>query len=121
MFNNKSLILIFLVTLSLAKKSHADAYIRVIDVGLGLCVVGEIDTNKYFVYDAGHWIGRQCLDTVREIVKGQSINVMVLSHSGSDHLGTAANIRDLFDVQNIVRTGNQRTTKTWKKTKIAIH
>lgn len=64
----------------------ADAYIRVVDVGNGLCVVGQVPGGHAFLYDAGDK-GTYCLDAVRSLVPGDTIDVVVLSHSDADHIG----------------------------------
>ena len=43
-----------------------DVYIRVVDVGPGLCAVVRIPGGHAMVYDAGHWNGRHCIAAVRD-------------------------------------------------------
>ncbi|MCI0719614.1 MAG: hypothetical protein L0338_11695, partial [Acidobacteria bacterium] len=64
-----------------------DVYIRVVDVGPGLCTVTKVPGGHYMVYDAGHWIGEHCVRAVREIVHGEDIALLIISHSDGDHLG----------------------------------
>jgi len=93
---------------------------RIVDVGPGLCAITEIDKSHYFLYDAGHWQGRRCYDALSEMVIGNDIELMVLSHSDSYHLGDAARILNNFSVKSIVRTGMGRSTATWRRTDEAI-
>ena len=90
-----------------------DAYVRVVDVGPGLCTITRIPGDHYMIYDAGHWNGDRCLEAAREIVSGGVIDLLVLSHSDADHLGDAAAILDDFTVRQIIRTGLRRTSGTW--------
>jgi hypothetical protein len=36
-----------------------DVYIRVVDVGPGLCVVAKIPSGHHLVFDAGHWDNKE--------------------------------------------------------------
>jgi hypothetical protein len=33
------------------------------------------------VYDAGHWVGKHCVNAVREVVTDDDIDLIILSHS----------------------------------------
>ena len=105
----------------LAYQAHAlqpgpnDTYVRVVDVGPGLCTVTEVPGGHYMVYDAGHWNGKHCIKAVRDIVDGEDIDLIVISHSDSDHLGDADDILSEFNVKRIIRTGYQRwDTANWR-------
>lgn len=63
----------------------ADAYLRVVDVGNGLCVVARTPDGHSMLYDAGE-SGSHCLRAVREIIPEQEIDLVVLSHSDMDHI-----------------------------------
>ena len=81
----------FLLILAGAPASAQDALLsRIVDVGPGLCTVtiapGE-ERSAVMVYDGGHWQGRACRNAVREMVVGDTIDLLVLSHSDADHLG----------------------------------
>ena len=91
------------------------------DVGPGLCVVTKAPPGTFFVYDAGHWVGKRCIEAVREIVTGDRIELLVLSHSDADHLGDAVEILEEYFVPIILRAGDVRSTSTtWQKTNDAI-
>jgi len=64
----------------------ADAHVRVVDVGNGLCVVGRTPDGHSFLYDAGDR-GSYCLDAVKAMIPESKIDVIILSHSDADHIG----------------------------------
>jgi beta-lactamase superfamily II metal-dependent hydrolase len=73
------------------------------------------------VYDAGHWSGRHCITAVRDLVQDADINLMIISHSDSDHLGDGAAILGEFNVHQIIWTGFQRfDTGTWRRLNDAV-
>ncbi|NIQ14292.1 MAG: MBL fold metallo-hydrolase, partial [Candidatus Dadabacteria bacterium] len=68
-----------------------------------------------------HWTGQKCIKAVRDIVEGESIDLMIISHSDSDHLGDADDILSEYDVSNIVRPGFDRwDTANWKNFNEAV-
>src|SRR5574341_111333 len=91
----------------------ADLYVRVVDVGPGLCTITKIPNGHYLIYDAGHWQSTQRLAAARQIVDGDEVDLLVISHSDSDHLGEADDILAAFNVRHIVRTGMVRTSDAW--------
>jgi competence protein ComEC len=98
-------------------------YIRVVDAGPGLCTVTRMPGNHFMVYDAGHWdFDAVCLRAVQEIVpSGEPIDLLVLSHSDSDHLAAVDEIFDHFTVDRVIRSGNTRwLIKTWRQAYWAI-
>jgi beta-lactamase superfamily II metal-dependent hydrolase len=97
-----------------------DVYVRVVDVGPALCTVTEIPGGHYMVYDTGHWNQSHCFDAVQQIVDGNDIDLMVISHSDGDHVGEADDILGAFEVQQIIRTGVTRTTNAWITANAAI-
>lgn len=95
--------------------------VRVVDVGPGLCTVTRIPGDHYLIYDAGHWWGERCVEAVREMVEGEVIDLMVISHSDSDHLGDADEILREYDVQRILWTGHRRPgTANWENLNEAL-
>lgn len=91
-----------------------DVYLRVVDVGPGLCVVAKIPDGHHILYDGGHWQGKKCLAAVREIVGSGAIDLLIISHSDADHLSDADDILKQFRVNQIIRTGFERTSGAWK-------
>lgn len=98
-----------------------DLYSRVVDVGAGLCVITAIPNGHYLVYDAGHWNGSKCVEGVRDVVEGEQIDVMILSHGDADHLGDVPEILEEYNVRRIIRTGYPRwDSGTWRAANEAI-
>ncbi len=100
-----------------------DVFVRVIDVGAGLCVVVKMPGDHYMVYDAGNFTdgGNRCFEGVAEVIPdGEEIDLMVLSHSDADHLGAVDEILDAYKVNRIIRSGFIRSTNTWRAANDAI-
>lgn len=101
--------------------SDDETYIRVVDVGPGLCTVTRVPGPHYLVYDAGHWRGEKCIDAVRDIVPGDDVDLLIISHSDSDHLADGAKILKQYAVHQIWRTGFRRDdTRSWRRLNKAI-
>lgn len=100
--------------------SPEGAVIRFVDVGPGLCVIGRLPGGQEFLYDAGHWQGSNCLAAVRELVTDGMIELVVISHSDSDHLGELDDILAEFDAGIILHTGYERDTNTWENAAAAM-
>ncbi len=98
-----------------------DLYIRVVDVGAGLCTITRAPGPSFMVYDAGHWNNHRCHDAAVEIIGDHDIDLMVISHNDGDHLGDADMILDTFRVNKIIRTGfERRGNKGWENMNKAI-
>jgi len=95
--------------------ASTDVYVRIVDVGPGLCAVAVVPGGHAMVYDAGHWSGRHCLQAVRELLPDRDIDLLVISHSDADHLGDGARILKEKRVRYTVLSGEPRDTKTWKR------
>lgn len=96
---------------------------HIIDVGAGLCTVGifpndiEPEDPFYFMYDAGYG----CTNEVESLIpEHEVIDLMVLSHNDADHIATADNILDLYEVRRIIWTGQVRDTNTWEDLVVEI-
>ncbi|NKB82788.1 MAG: MBL fold metallo-hydrolase [Nitrospirales bacterium] len=111
--------LVFFLLIGVAVPAYAldpgptDVYVRVVDVGAGLCTITAIPDHHYMIYDAGHWQGGRCLAAAREIIEGETIDLLILSHSDADHLGDAQDILKQYTVRQVIRTGFVRTSGTW--------
>ena len=90
-----------------------DVYVRVVDVGPGLCAIVRAPDNHFMVFDAGHWNGQHCISAVRELVTEDTIDLMVISHSDADHLGDGARILTEKRVRQTILAGEVRTTGSW--------
>lgn len=90
--------------------------LRIVDVGPGLCTVTRVPGDGWMIYDAGHWQGRRCIQTVRELVGTDEIDLVVISHADSDHMGDADDILHEFRVRQFIHTGFEREgTATWER------
>lgn len=98
-------------------------FVRVIDVGPGESCVIKMPGDFYMVYDAGHWNGqgKSAFEGISEIVPdGEEIDLMILSHSDSDHIGAVKRVFDKYTVKKVIRTGLERDTNTWKRSNETI-
>lgn len=94
-----------------AAAAGQEAYLRVVDVGAGLCVVALAPGGHAMVYDTG--AGAQlCGDAVAELIPSRKINLLVLSHSDIDYIGAAGRILGEHDVQKILHPGDLRDGTT---------
>lgn len=114
------LVLASLPASSQIQRQQGDLYVRVVDTGPGLCTITVFPDGYYMIYDAGHWTGSHCIDGVREVVDGEEIDLLVISHSDSDHLAQADDILKDYVVANIYTSGQVRTTKSWTSMNKAI-
>jgi beta-lactamase superfamily II metal-dependent hydrolase len=83
-------------------------YVRIVDVGPGLCAIIRAPGDRFMVYDAGHWQGQHCIAAVRELVTTDTIDLLVISHSDADHLGDAARILEENTVRLTLLAGEPR-------------
>jgi competence protein ComEC len=87
-------------------------YIRVVDVGPGLCVIGLIPGGHSFVYDTGP-PRSICSAAVDDLITLDTIDLLVLSHSDKDHIGDLKRILGLTTthkhVRLILHPGDHRT------------
>ena len=97
-----------------------EAVFRFVDVGAGLCVMAEFPGEHHLLYDAGHWHSSQCTAAAREIVDDDRIELIILSHSDSDHLGELNEILADLDADTILHTGFERSTNTYAAAMQAI-
>lgn len=89
--------------------------VRIVDVGAGLCTIAHAPPDRYMVYDVGHWVGNDCIEAIQDYVEGERIDLLVISHPDSDHLGDAADLLGAYSVQRILRTGHERWDRTtWR-------
>ena len=129
-FAPAALVAVCLLHAGLADAENEEALtIRVVDVGAGLCCVARIppadaaDRWHTVVYDAGNFQdqGSSALDGVRSMLAaGSKVDLMVLSHSDSDHLGGVAKICAEYEVEKIIHSGYPRTTGTYTGAMTAI-
>lgn len=101
--------------------ASTNLYARVVDVGAGLCVIIRTPDGYSMVYDAGHWEHDLCASAVSEVLGDDAaIDLMVLSHGDSDHIGNVAQILSEHPVEVLFWTGDRRTSNTWRAASSAI-
>jgi beta-lactamase superfamily II metal-dependent hydrolase len=109
---------------ALALDHNADGvFVRVVDVGAGLCAVVKMPDGNYMIYDAGNYNdgGAKAFKAIKDIIPdGEEVDLLVLSHSDADHLGAVDEICDMYSVKKILRTGFERDSGTWKTADKAI-
>src|SRR6056297_205952 len=118
-----SLCLAILALLGFARLTVAqeEVYIRVVDVGPGLCAITRIPGPYFMVYDSGHWLNDRCLDAAKDIIQDNDIDLLILSHNDADHIGRLDNLLSAFHAKVILRTGYQRPSRaTWRAMNRAI-
>jgi len=114
-------ILISLVAPNVSALDHGpnDIYVRVVDVGAGLCCVVALPGDHYMIYDAGN--RDYAMGDITEIIPDRyRIDLMVLSHTDADHLGAVKEICDIYDIDRIIHSGMHRTSATWAEADTAI-
>lgn len=95
-------------TLASAQPLPADTLLtRIIDTGPGHASVTAMPGGHYMVYDAGHWNhDNPVLQRINELVPaGEAIDLLVLSHSDSDHLAATDELFAGRTVRMVIRTG----------------
>ncbi len=85
-----------------------EAYIRVVDVGNGLCVIARAPSGETLLYDAGH-SGTFCPEAVQEIAGNRPIDMMVISHSDSDHISDGRAILQAHGARLILHPEDDRS------------
>ncbi|MGD9964888.1 MAG: ComEC/Rec2 family competence protein [Hyphomonadaceae bacterium] len=100
----------------------AEAYLRVVDVATGLCVVARTPAGQVMVYDTGPR-GTRCLEGISDVIPSRAsrraaapddaderpvIDLLVLSHSDGDHIGGAARILRDYHVLHVLHPGDDR-------------
>ena len=119
-------VLCLLASPALSLEPEADAvFVRVVDCGPALCCVVKLPGNHYMIYDAGHWQNpgkTAAINAIRELIPHQStVDLLVLSHSDSDHLGAVPTICAEYKVKRVLRTGYKRPSiATWVNADTAI-
>jgi Metallo-beta-lactamase superfamily len=118
---------LFALSAGAAVAQPDEVVIRVVDTGPGLCTVTVMPGGHYMVFDAGHWSYGRCQDAVEELVpEGATIDLVVLSHSDSDHLASADEILATYRVGTLIwapyfrRPAQASAPTTWKNVRAAI-
>ncbi|EPC9270441.1 ComEC/Rec2 family competence protein [Vibrio vulnificus] len=110
------------ISLFISPISLANVSIDIVDVGAGLCVLGADNTEKrYFVYDAGHWQNKLCFRHVASKIQQNHLDIVIISHPDSDHIGNLPEILSRYIPSYILHTGyERRRLVTWLKANRSI-
>jgi beta-lactamase superfamily II metal-dependent hydrolase len=105
----------FIIILFFAKLAYAqELFVRVIDVGPGLSCAIKFPNDKYMIYDAG--TSKKTYNAITGVIPiGSEIELMVLSHTDSDHIAAVPQIMDNYKVKQVIRTGLKRGTDAWRQ------
>ena len=103
-------------------------FIRVVDVGAGLCCVIKMPGNHYMIYDAGNHedMGHAAFKGIMELIPlgtpmhPEAIDLLILSHSDSDHLASVPLICAGYQVKTVFRSGWPKPRNTWRRANLAI-
>jgi len=108
-------------------------FLRVIDTGSGTATITVVtgnteDDKHYMIHDVGHWNDdTRILNEVRTYLHQTNqvfdeIDLMIVGHSDSDHLGAADTILSNHEVNEVVRTGWERpsTNQSYKHFRDAL-
>jgi beta-lactamase superfamily II metal-dependent hydrolase len=113
--------ILVLVVLAAGVVARADElYVRVVDVGAGMCCVvvipGETG-NRYMVYDAGNFAdsGATARAAIGQLIpEGSAIDLLVLSHSDGDHVAAVPWICQHYEVKKAILPRLERNRVNWK-------
>lgn len=118
-------ILFVYTSISHALEIENDAvFVRVVDTGAGLATVTKMPGDYYMIYDAGHWHHKdKTLASFSSVIPdGEDIDLLVLSHNDSDHLGIVPQIFKKYNVKEVIWSGLERPhIGTWRKARDAIN
>jgi competence protein ComEC len=93
-------------------------FIRVLDVGAGLCCLIKSPDGHFMIYDAGSAGGTTA--KMQEVLPaGSTVDLLVLSHNDEDHISNVQNICGAYNVKQVLHTGMSRGA-TWQKAMKAI-
>lgn len=104
-----------------ASTAMADVTTKVIDTGAGLATVTRFPNGDIFVYDTGHWNhDREVFGVFKAFIGENDIDLLITSHSDSDHIAATDELFNEYRVHRVIRTGFQRDRDTWKAHDAAI-
>lgn len=92
-----------------------DLEVTVLDVGPGLCSVIKLPDGRFIIYDLGHWrgSGKGVYEQIKDLIPpGSPIELVVMSHTDSDHIGAAGPVLENYRVKKILHTGYEKSMIT---------
>jgi len=115
-----SLIILFFISINLygaklvKKLKSPNLRISFVDIGQGDAeVIHDLDTNKVIVVDTG--VKNSGIVEYLKSNNIKTIDLMVLTHPHSDHIGAGVQIIDNFKVKRILDSGFKHTSRTYLK------
>lgn len=115
-------LLILVIGLSpnhLTKAATTTLKVHYIDVGESDCTLIQYG-SKYMMIDAGD---TDDSDTVLDYLKSQKVkklDYLILTHPHADHIGSAADVIENYDIGKIIMPSVEHTTKTYEEVLQAI-
>lgn len=97
-----SILFIIIISCFTSASLAQSVNIRIADVGTGLGTVTIFPDGKVMVYDAGN--GSYVMPTIRELVPGDKIDLLVLSHNDEENIGGVPEIAADYQVETLVYT-----------------
>jgi beta-lactamase superfamily II metal-dependent hydrolase len=118
----KTTLLLFLFSCGLrtafALEPQPDAlFVRVVDVGAGLCCVIKTPDNHSIIYDAGY----SAIKGITNLIPiHTTVDYLILSHTDADHIASVPKVCQNYKILNIVHPGLTRFNPTWQNAQAAI-
>ena len=110
-------VVLFLVSAS----AFPDTVTRVIDTGPGLATVTRFNNGQIMVYDTGHWNhDNALLAAFQAFIGDHDIDLLIASHSDSDHVAATDELFNNFRIHRVIRTGFVNGAATWGQHNTAI-
>ena len=101
--------------------ANAQVHTKIIDTGAGLATVTRFPDGNIMVYDTGHWNHQaHVFAQFQDFIGDADIDLLIASHSDSDHVAATDELFSEYRVHRVIRTGFERTTKNWKAHRDAI-
>ena len=105
----KKLVAMIFCYVTIAGFSQDDVKVLIGDVGAGLGTVTMLPNGKVMVYDAGRYT--RLIPTIKDLVPvGGHIDLLILSHNDSDHIGGVQEIDNMYTVGTVVYSEYRDTT-----------
>ncbi|TAL67842.1 MAG: MBL fold metallo-hydrolase [Bacteroidetes bacterium] len=103
------LIIIGLLILNLFSYAKDSLYVKVLDCGQALCCLIRCPDGKIIIYDAGDYKKESRDEVQDEIPKflgnKTTVDLLILSHTDADHIGSAAWLVKEYNIQKAIHTG----------------
>ncbi|OGU94285.1 MAG: hypothetical protein A2220_11075 [Ignavibacteria bacterium RIFOXYA2_FULL_35_10] len=103
------LLIIGLLIINLFSYAKDSLYVKVLDCGQALCCLIRCPDGKIIIYDAGDYLKESKDEVRKEIPKFlgacTTVDLLILSHTDADHIGSAAWLVNEFNIQKVIHTG----------------